>query len=111
MWGGVEVALLAWDVMTLLSSGLNAGYFFGYRSVLRGRRIGAKALALVATAAFLDALQHGLVLAAYGPDVSPTSISPGLSVLVRGLMAAGSVFISLLVLKQRRMAGGKRRSE
>ncbi len=86
--------------MTAISSAINTLYFTSYKTRLKGRRIGAKALAVVSGATLIEALYHGAGLAIYGPDVSLVTISPGLSIAVRALIAGGSIFISLLVLRQ-----------
>ena len=87
--------------MTVISSAINTLYFTTYKTRLKGRRIGAAALATISGATLIEALYHGAGLAIYGPDVSLAAISPGLSIAVRALMAGGSIFISLLALRQR----------
>ena len=101
MLDGMEIALLLEDLLTVASSAINTLYFSSYRTRLRGRRIGARALSIVSGATLIEALYHGIGVAIYGMEVSLTSISPGLSIAVRALIAIGSITISLLVLRQR----------
>lgn len=101
MRDGMEIVLLLEDLLTVISSAINTLYFASYRTSIRGRRIGAKALLIVSGATFIEALYHGISIAMYGMEVSLTSISPGLSIMVRALIAIGSIAVSLLVLRQR----------
>lgn len=79
------------------SSGFNTWYFGGYRSPLLRRRVGAAAMAMMSLALFVDSL-FGLLFLAQGLRSIPLESPHWL--LARTLLAAGSLFITVLVVRQ-----------
>jgi hypothetical protein len=86
-------------LITLLSSGFNALYFWLYRTPDRGRRLGAVVMALVSLATFSEALALSLA----GRPWAPIASLPWLG--ARLLVALASLTVSLLIL--RRWLGGR----
>lgn len=94
MPGWLESAAMAQGGLTALSGGYNALFFLRYRSPLRGRRLGARVLALVNLALLLWGLR---------PWLAPGGPGLDLVVGVVPLVAAGA--ISALILRSRRRPG------
>ena len=86
-------------VVTLVSSGLNAGYFFRYRSPVRRRRIGAVVLAAVSAAVFLESLYFGL-FALFGGRAWALAffLDPGRWLFATLPLCIGSLAVSMLIL-------------
>lgn len=79
------------------SSGFNAGYFGSYRTLHRRRRLGAWVMAGTSLALCLESAYAGLRLLAAGPGYGGAVTGLAIS----ALLAASSLAISLLILRQR----------
>ena len=86
--------LLGQHLVVLISSGFNAIYFWGYRSEVPGRRLGAAVMAFVSLATFLESL--ALYLA--GQPWAPLCSLPWL--VARALVTLASLSISALILRR-----------
>lgn len=93
--------VLAQFIVTALSGAFNACYFFGYRSPKRRRRIGAIVLAVVSLAIFIESLYFGLFSFYRGQEWAIAFfLNPSLWLGARLLLCFGSLFISVLILRQ-----------
>ena len=90
----IAVILLGQHVAVLISSGFNAVYFWGYRSPVAGRRLGAAVMAFVSLATFLESL----VLYVAGQPSAPLYSAPWLA--ARLLVTLASLSISALILRR-----------
>ncbi|MDP2727703.1 MAG: hypothetical protein Q8P59_09180, partial [Dehalococcoidia bacterium] len=79
-------------VATLASSGFNAIYFWGYRSPVAGRRVGAGVMAFLSLATFLESLMLSLV----GRPWALLHAAPWLG--ARLLVTLASLSITVLIL-------------
>lgn len=87
--------------VTVLSSVLNTCYFLGYRSVEKRRRIGATALALLSLGIVIESLYFGLFTFFLGRGGAiDFFLDPGHWLMAGTLLCVGSVFISVLILRQ-----------
>ena len=84
-----------------LEQRLQRRLFFQYRSRKRGRRLGTAALTLVSAATFLESLYFGLGAIVYGIQGAPYSFRAWGALAIRTPVAAGSLFITLLVLRHK----------
>lgn len=92
--------VLAQYIVTALSSGFNACYFFGYRSSTRRRRIGAVVLALVSLAIFIESFYFGIFSFYQGQEWANTFfLDPTHWLMARLLVCLGSLLISALILR------------
>lgn len=89
----IAIILLGQHVAVLISSGFNAVYFWGYRSPVAGRRVGAAVMALVSLATFIESL----VLYMAGQPWAPLYSAPWLG--ARLLVTLGSLSITVLILR------------
>lgn len=88
-------------IVTALSSGFNACYFFGYRSSTMRRRIGAVVLALVSVAISFESLYFGLFSFYQGQEwVNAFFLDPTHWLIARLLLCLGSLLVSILILRQ-----------
>jgi len=87
--------------VTVLSSALNTCYFLGYHSVEKRRRVGATALALLSLAIVIESLYYGLFtfFLERGGAID-FFLDPGHWLVAGTLFCLGSVFISVLILRQ-----------
>ena len=93
--------LIVQYLLTALSSGFNAGYFWRYRSPRRGRRVGAAVLFALSLALLLESLYFGLFALSQGLGYSPEFfLEPHRWLMARGLVCLGSLAISALVLRK-----------
>lgn len=90
----VTAIFLGQYMATLLSSGFNAVYFWGYQSPVAGRRWGAAVMAFVSLATFVESLM--LYLA--GRPWAPLHSMPWLG--GRFLVTMASLSISGLILRR-----------
>ncbi|MDO8691231.1 MAG: hypothetical protein Q7R39_14690 [Dehalococcoidia bacterium] len=90
----VAIILLGQHVAVLISSGFNAVYFWGYRSPLAGRRLGAAVMAFVSLATFLESL----ALYLSGRPWAPVYSTPWLG--ARLLVTLGSLSVTALILRR-----------
>ena len=90
----IAIILLGQHLAVLISSGFNAIYFWGYRSPVAGRRLGAAVMALVSLATFLESL----VLYMAGRPWAPFYSAPWLG--ARLLVTLASLSISALILRR-----------
>lgn len=88
-------------IVTVLSSGFNACYFFGYRSSTRRRRIGAVVLAVFSVAIFFESLYFGLFSFYQGQEwANAFFLDPTHWLIARLLLCLGSLLVSILILRQ-----------
>jgi len=93
--------VLAQYIITILSSGLNAVYFFGYRSPTRRRRIAALTLALLSVAIFIESAYFGFfALFQEQQWASGFFLDPGYWLAARLLICLGSLLVSILILRR-----------
>src|SRR3990172_204518 len=92
-WQTVVVAQFG---VTDLSSGFNALYFLGYRSLQNRRRVGAAIMAVVSLALFLDSF-FTLALGRWDQALAPY---PPPLLVGRLVLCLGSTLISLLIVRQ-----------
>jgi hypothetical protein len=96
----IAYLILTQYIVTALSAGFNAGYFFRYRSPVRRRRIGALTLALLSSAIFAESLYFPIVaLTLNGGWTSGFFFSPSCWLLARLLLCLGSLVVSGLILR------------
>jgi len=88
------VIFLGQYAVALLSSGFNAVYFWGYRSPLAGRRLGAAVMAFLSLATFLESLTLSLA----GRSSAPLHSAPWLG--ARLLVALASLSVTALILRR-----------
>ena len=87
--------------VTVLSSMLNTCYFLGYRSLEKRRRVGATALALLSLAILIESLYYGLfAFFLESGGAIDFFLDPGHWLMAEILLCLGSVFISVLILRQ-----------
>jgi len=101
--GGIVIPhlILTQYIITALSSGLNAGYFFRYRSPMKRRRIGALTLALLSLAIFIESLCFSIFSFYQGQEwASAFFLDPSHWLVARLLVCFGSLLISGLILRQ-----------
>lgn len=88
-------------IVTALSSGFNACYFFGYRSSTMRRRIGAVVLALVSVAISFESLYFGLFSFYQGQEwANAFFLDPTHWLIARLFLCLGSLLVSILILRQ-----------
>ncbi len=93
--------VLAPCIITALSSGFNAVYFFGYRSRASRRRIAALTLAVLSVAIFMESLYSAVfTLFQQQQWASEFLLNPGCWLAVRLLLCLGSLLVSILILRQ-----------
>ena len=93
--------ILTQYIITALSSGLNAGYFFRYRSPMKRRRIGAVVLTLLSLAIFIESLYFSIFSFYQGQEwASAFFLAPSHWLVARLLVCFGSLLISGLILRQ-----------
>lgn len=93
--------VLAQYMLTALSSGFNAVYFFGYRSPTRRRRIGALTLALLSVAILIESIYFGFFALFPGQQwARGFFLDSSYWLAVRLLLCLGSLMISLLILRR-----------
>ena len=96
-----EIMLIGQYLLTALSSGFNAAYFWRYRSPQRGRRVGAVVLFWLSLALVLESLYFGLFALAQGLGYSPEFFLEARRwLMARGLVCLGSLAISALILRK-----------
>ena len=88
--------LVVESLVRAVSSGLNAGYFWGYCSPLRRRRIGARVLALASSALALEGVYFAFFLLA-----GNTLPQPQRWLIVRLPLALASLAITALIIYQK----------
>ena len=103
-----ELTLLQQQSLIVLCSGFNALHFLGYRSSKRGRRWGAKTLALVNLAFLVQSLYLGLLPSLIGREDMSLLLSNRLRFTVGGLPLAASLLISAFVIRWRKAKGRHR---
>lgn len=85
---------------TAVSSAFNACYFFGYRSSMRKRRIGAIVLGMVSVAIFIESLYFGTFSLYQGHDWATSFfLNPSYWLGARLLLVLASLLISVLILR------------
>jgi len=88
-------------IVTALSSGFNACYFFGYRSSTRRRRIGAVVLAVFNVSIFIESLYFGLFSFSQGQEwANAFFLDPTHWLIAMLLLFLGSLLVSILILRQ-----------
>lgn len=93
--------VLAQYIVTALSSAFNAFYFFGYRSSIRRRRIGALVLVVVSVAIFIESLYFGFFALFQGQEwANAFFLEPTHWLIARLLICLGSLLVSILILRQ-----------
>ena len=93
--------LIAQYLLTALSSGFNAVYFWNYRSPRRGRRVGAMVLFGLSLALVVESLYFGAFALSRGLDWGPDFfLEPRRWLMARGLVCLGSLAISTLILRK-----------
>jgi len=101
--GGMVIPqlILTQYIVTALSSGFNAGYFFKYRSPVRRRRIGAVTLALLSVAILIESVYFSFFSFYQGQEwASAFFLDPSHWLVARLLVCFGSLLISGLILRQ-----------
>jgi hypothetical protein len=104
-WSGLNIAglVVTQDVATAACGLLNAGYFARYwwqSNGLRGRRVGAAALALVGGAAVVEAFFSQWLFWVQQGTGPLDHLPPGGWAMVRLPLLAATAFISFLVLRR-----------
>lgn len=93
--------ILTQYIVTAVSSGFNAGYFFRYRSPVRRRRIGALTLAVLSLSIFIESVYFSFFALFQGQQwASAFFLEPGHWLVARLLVCFGSLLISGLILRQ-----------
>lgn len=88
-------------IVTALSSGFNACYFFRYRSPTRRRRIGAAVLAVFSVAIFIESLYFGLFSFYLRQEwANAFFLDPTHWLAAKLLLCLGSLLVSVLILRQ-----------
>ena len=96
-----DVVLIAQYLLTALSSGFNASYFWSYRSPRRGRRIGALVLFGLSLSLVIESIYFGLFAVSLSSGLECTFFTEARHWLAaRGLVCLGSLAISVLVLRK-----------
>jgi hypothetical protein len=104
MWWEVTVWLLLLYGLMAITTGFNAQYFWGYRSMLprnsaaRRRRLAALVLALLHGALFLENAYFGAAYVFSG-GLLVVSLPPALWLPLRAFLMAASGAVTLLVLR------------
>lgn len=96
-----QAVLTAQYLLTALSSGFNAVYFWRYRSPRRGRRVGAVVLFGLSLALVIESLYFGLFALSQGLEWGREFfLEPRRWLLARGLVCLGSLAISALIVRK-----------
>jgi len=102
----VNGLVIAQYLLTAVSSGFNAGYFFTYRSDERKHRVGATVLAILSLAIFIESSYFGAFALFQGePWAYRFFLAPEHWFPAHLLLCLSSLLITILILRQLRHRG------
>jgi hypothetical protein len=98
-WWGAMIVIQY--LTTMISSGFNAAYFWGYRTPQNGRRIGAITMTFISLATLTESLYFGWLILYEEPAwLEGLLVDARYWLVVRSLVCAGSLFVSGLIVRR-----------